>query len=380
MLETLGIYPWCKFIAMSVPSPSPSAATPEPREIADALKRRLVGQEQAVREMAVALSKYLAGLKSGNILMIGSSGTGKTTLMRAVEEYLAAEPELESRSTLMRIHANVLGEEATGGQAGAAVLRRLLALARERLGAEAPLEKLLERMGEALVFVDEVDKIRSHVGDEPNVRGIRAQEALLTLIENEAVPFDLPEWAGGGRVTVDSSGLLFICAGAFEGLYDAVFDRVTIGEDKGALQAVTRLDGGEVSEELDFHLRDWLRYRDLFDYGMSPQFLSRFDALVLLEDLGVEQLVKIFLEAPDSAFHQSREFFASREIHLALSPAAVRRIAEEAARQPRLGARALKEVFRRVIRDYEFEPRGSADTAGNLMIDQPEVEAALGEG
>jgi ATP-dependent Clp protease ATP-binding subunit ClpX len=110
---------------------------------------------------------------------------------------------------------------------------------------------------------------------------------------------------------------------------------------------------------------------------MSPQFLSRFDAVVLLNDLGIDELVRIFLETPDSAYHQTRAYFESRGIHLALSPAAVRRIAAEAARQPRLGARALKEVFRRVIRDYEFDPAPYV-TGGALLLDLPEVQAVLG--
>ena len=349
---------------------------PPPTQIAGALGRRVIGQPEAIREMAVALSKKLAGLSVGNILMIGASGTGKTTLMRAVEDYLAGEPELAIRSTLVRVHANVLAEESAGGSPGQAVLERLLARAREQLPPEAPVEHLLERMGKGLVFVDEVDKIRAWVGGQPNVAGIRAQEALLTLIENEAVPMALPAWAGGGQVTVDSSGLMFVCAGAFEGLYDAVFDRVTIGRDRGALQAVTVVDGGPLREELGFTLRDWLRSEDLFDYGMSPQFLSRFDAVIVLEDLDEEQLVKIFLESPESSLHQVKAYFASRDVHLAISPAAVRRIAAEAARQPRLGARALREVFRRVIRDYEFEP-GKTSREGALLIDLPEVEAAL---
>ena len=234
-----------------------------------------------------------------------------------------------------------------------------------------------------------MDKIRSHVGGEANVRGIRAQEALLTLIENEAVPFALPAWAGGGAVTVDSSGLLFVCAGAFEGLYDAVFDRVTIGRDKGALQPVTVVEGGRVREELRFALRDWLRNEDLFDYGMSPQFLSRFDAVVLLADLAEDELVRIFLETPDSGYQIARDYFASQGVQLALSPAAVRAIARAAARQPRLGARALKEVFRRVIRDYEYEPARVA-AGGALLIDEqvdrrsgglgPRAAAGGGEG
>jgi len=352
--------------------------TPSPVEIAQRLGKRVIGQQEAVREMAIALSKKLAELKVGNILMIGSSGTGKTTLMRAVEGYLAADPELAIRSTVVRVHANVLGEEAEQGRSGGAVLRRLLDRAREQLGAATPFPELMARAGRGLVFVDEVDKIRSHISSQPNVRGIRAQEALLTLIENEAVPLDLPAWAGGETVTVDSSGLLFVCAGAFEGLYDAVFDRVTVGRDRGALKPVTVVEGGKVKEELRFALRDWLRNDDLFDYGLSPQFLSRFDAVVLLSDLGEDELVKIFLETPDSGFEIAREYFASRGVHLALSPAAVRRIAVEAARQPRLGARALKEVFRRVVRDYEFEPERFARD-GALLLDLKEVESALGE-
>ena len=367
--------------------PDTAAALPTPVEIATALRERVIGQEAAVREMSVALAKHLAGLATGNILMIGSSGTGKTTLMRAVEAFFEGRPGLEERSTVVRLHANVLAEEARRGRPGQAVLERLLERAREKLGAEEVERRgagaVLERAAAGLVFVDEVDKIRSHVGGHANVEGIRSQEALLTLIENEAVPVELPAWAGGGTATFDSSGLLFVCAGAFEGLYDAVYDRVTIGRDRGALQPVTVLEGGEVSQRQDFALRDWLRHEDLFDYGLTPQFLSRFDAVVLLEDLGVDELARIFLESPDSGYRQSRAYFEARGLRLTLSPAAVRRIAAEAARQPRLGARALREVFRRVVRDREFEPEAAggpssaAGSPGAILIDEPEIEAAL---
>ena len=353
-----------------------SNSNPLPTDIAAALRRQVIGQEAAVREIAIALAKKLAGLPAGNVLLIGSSGTGKTTLMRAVEGYLASEPRLADRSTLVRVHANILAQESEEGRAGGALLRRLLDRAREQLGGEASRAELLARISRGIVFVDEIDKIRATVGGSAHLPGIRAQEALLTLIENEAVPFSLPEWAGGETVAVDASGLLFVGAGAFEGLYDAVYDRVTVGRDRGALQAVSVVEEGSVREELRFALRDWLESEDLFDYGMTPQFLSRFDAVVLLNDLGAEELMRVFADSPDCGLHQARAYFESQGVRLAVSPEAVKRIAAEAARQPRLGARALKEVFRRVIRDFEFEPsRWAAD--GALIIDLPEVEASL---
>ncbi len=231
-------------------------------------------------------------------------------------------------------------------------------------------------MRRGIVFVDEIDKIRAAVGGEPHIAGIRAQEALLTLIENERIPLALPERWGGGSVTVDASGLLFVGAGAFETLYDAVYDRVTVGRDRGALQEVTVVDGESLRREERFALRDWLRPEDLFDYGMTPQFLSRFESVVLLEDLDEEELLRIFLESPESPLRRAESYFSSQGVELALSPAAARRIAAEAARQPRLGARALAEVFRRVVRDFEFDPARSARD-GTLVLDLPEVEAAL---
>jgi ATP-dependent Clp protease ATP-binding subunit ClpX len=356
--------------------PVATTAAVAPGRIAEALGGRVLGQELAVREMAIALAKKLAGLAVGNVLLVGSSGTGKTTLMRSVEAFLTDHPELAPRWPLIRVHANVLAAEAEEGRPGGALLSRLLARARDLAGPSAPFADLLERSRHGVVFVDEVDKIRSLVGGQPNPAGIRAQEALLTLIENEAVPFRVPDWAGGGELAVDASDLLFVCAGAFEGLYDAVYDRVTVGRDRGSLQAVSVVEEGGVRQELRFSLRDWLRNEDLFEYGMTPQFLSRFDAVILLNDLSEDELVRIFLETPDSGLLQAREYFAAHGVSFAISPAAVRRIAAEAARQPRLGARALKEVFRRVIRDFEFDPRRET-VGGNLILDLPEVERAL---
>ncbi len=354
------------------------STVPTPVKIAAALGKRVFGQEEAVREVSVALAKKLANLRVGNILLIGSSGSGKTTLMHAVEELLSSNAALKLRSTAIRMHANVLAEEALEGKAGEGVLLRLVERAREQLGPEAGAERIVDQASHGLVFVDEVDKIRSRVGADVLVAGIRAQEALLTLIENESVPVKLPDWAGGATVAVDSSHLLFICAGAFEGLYETVFRRVMTGASEQDLKATTVTAAGGIREEVRFALRDWLRPDDLFEYGMSPQFLSRFDAIVVLDPLSETDLYRIFAETADSALRQSHTYFASQGLKLELSEAAARRIVSEAARQPRLGARALKEVFRRVIRPYEFDPQGAPGLAnGKLRIDVQDVERVL---
>jgi len=136
------------------------------------------------------------------------------------------------------------------------------------------------------------------------------------------------------------------------------------------------LDAAGVREETAFSLRDWLRSRDLFEYGISPQFLSRFDSVVLLDPLDEADLLKIFLGSPDSGLAPAKHFFARFGVDLVLSPEAARLIARSAAAEPRLGARALKEVFRRVIRNYEFAPTETA-VDGALVIDVAEVEDAL---
>lgn len=358
--------------------PETTSNTPTPREIADFLGERVIGQPEAITELSLVLAKRVAELPVGNVLMIGSSGTGKTTLMHAVEQYLAAAtPEGAVRPITARIHANVLGEEAMQGRPGEALLLRLLEQAREELGATTSADVLLEHASRGLVFVDEIDKIRTHVGDTINTAGIRAQEALLTVMENEATPFTLPAWAGGETRIVDSSGLVFVCAGAFEGLYDAVYDRVTVGKDQGSLRAMTVLVDDKMEQRIEFSLRKWLRHEDLFDYGVGPQFLARFDAVVLLDDLSVSSLGQIFSDMSDSSFQQAKTYFESRGATLELTEDGVRRIAREASRSPRLGARALREVFRRVIRSYEYDPEEFADESGVVRIDVPEIEAAL---
>jgi ATP-dependent Clp protease ATP-binding subunit ClpX len=342
-----------------------------PRDVYESLKNIVVGQDEALREISVAVVKHLVGQPAPNILLIGNSGSGKTTIMRAVEQYLATLPSL-GEANVVRINANVLAEEHTGY--GKAVLGRLYVNARKILGASAKREDLLRSVSHGIVFIDEVDKIRANVGREPNVRGIVAQEALLTLMENENVEFEVE----GEILSVNSSKVLFVAGGAFEELYDAVLRRATIGQDTQPMKPVVVVSAsGEVREELPFHLRDYLKYDDLFRYGMTPQFVSRFESIIVLNDLAESDLARIFVEPEGSIFRTSRDYFARFGIDLQITRGALVAIAWEASHQKRLGARALRETFRRIISGLEFEPESGRKT---LTIDEKMVSSVIRHG
>ncbi|HEX2060975.1 MAG TPA: Clp protease, partial [Thermoanaerobaculia bacterium] len=203
-----------------------------------------------------------------------------------------------------------------------------------------------------------------------NVRGIVAQEALLTLMENESVELEADGWT----FVINSSHILFVAGGAFEELYESVLRRATIGQDVVPMKPVVVVSAsGEVREELPFYLGDYLKYDDLFRYGMTPQFISRFESIVVLQDLAEADLARIFVEPEGSIFRTSREYFRRFGIDLQITRGALLAIAWDAARQKRLGARALRETYRRVIRGLEFEPRAS----GVLTVDEEMVKRAI---
>lgn len=339
-----------------------------PKDIFDDLRKSVVGQDEAIREISVALVKHLAGQPAPNMLLIGNSGSGKTTLMRAVEQFLAENETLRQYANVIRLNANVLAEERQGY--GNAVLGRLYTNARKMLGPSATPDEIVRAVERGIVFIDEVDKIRANVRGEPNIRGIIAQEALLTLMENENVEYTADGWT----FVFNSSHVLFVAGGAFEELYEAVLRRATIGQDVRPMKPVVVVSAsGEVREELPFHLGDYLSYDDLFKYGMTPQFISRFEAIIVLNDLGEGDLSRIFVEPERSIFRTSRDYFARYGVDLQITRGALIAIAWDAARQKRLGARALRETYRRVIRHLEFEP---AD-GGVLTIDEEMVKRAI---
>jgi ATP-dependent Clp protease ATP-binding subunit ClpX len=198
------------------------------------------------------------------------------------------------------------------------------------------------------------------VGGKPNPLGIHIQQSLLTLMEDETVTFDTHILDGDAyrpvQMEIDTSKLLFICGGAFEDLYNQVYARVLDESGQEGISQFVPDSDGNVAFKQVFDLSEHLRQEDLFEYGMLPQFLSRFDTSLVLKDLTPEVLEVIFAGTEDSLFQVSKRFFERLNIELRITDEARRLIAYRASLQPRVGARALKDTYNRVIKPFEFEP------------------------
>lgn len=332
-----------------------------PPMIFEELRRGVLGQDQALRYVSVALYKHTTGKVSGNLLLIGNSGTGKTTIMNNIQRLYHDVPEYRPFRAMTIINANLLVDvermEFQPERLFAAVEQRARAL----VGSSAGPEELRQTMERATICIDEIDKMSSVVAGKPNAIGVVLQQGLLTLMEGEVVTYRTHAVVDGEvkpvTLNLDTRHMMFICGGAFEGLYDQVYLRVVKpgSGEKLKSQAIRTADG-QVRIETRFALADFLKPEDLFEYGMVPQFMARFDNVVLLRDLDVKVLKQILLHSVDSPFVRSRNYFRVMKIELGIDDLAASLIAEAAEKNTRTGARALRTVFGRIINELEFDP------------------------
>jgi ATP-dependent Clp protease ATP-binding subunit ClpX len=357
----------------------------KPVEINEFLQSDVIGQRDTLKFVSVAIFKHLQGERYGNLLMIGNSGTGKTTIMRSMERLYQSHPEIHENRVVVIMNANQFASE-EGIVDPNRLLVRLEERAREILGEDATAEKIGAYMQHATVCIDEIDKISAVVGGKPYVTGINIQQGLLTLIEGERILYPVTVYKNKqlekAAIHVDTGKMLFLCAGAFEQLYDQVYRRVTSPTSRVKLPTETVYENGEVQIREFFTLRHWFKQEDLFDYGMQPQFLSRFDNAIILEDLHAGILSRIFVEPKDSVFRASQNFFKNYGIEVEVTDGAVKKIADEAAKSSRIGARALKAVWGKIIKPYEFDPFSQPEVKPNgeahrLVVDEPMVLRAL---
>lgn len=305
--------------------------------------------------------------------------------MKEIEKLYYSFPCYEKFKVVVRFNANILFDEEGGQFPGHTLFYILQEKAKSVLGKDITEEKLKEFIEHATVCIDEIDKISSKVGDKPYVPGIATQQSLLTLMEGEKLPYETTINIKGEvkKVTlnIDTGNMLFICGGAFENLYDLVYHRVVIKERQNPIRMTINEDGS-VEYQQAFNLREYLRQEDLFEYGMLPQFISRFDNTVVLKDLNADDLEYILMNGEESVYNMSKKFFKKFNIDLILTEGAQKLIAKESSKYTRIGARALKDVYGRVIKEYEYDPfsrKGLKKKNGNfeLVIDEEIVQKAL---
>ncbi len=332
-----------------------------PPMILEELRKGVLGQNTALRFVSVALFKHTTGKVPGNILLIGNSGTGKTTIMNNIQRMYHDVPEYEPFRAMTIINANLLVDAERMEFQPERLLLAVEQRARGLLGSRPTPDALRQTMERATICIDEIDKMSSIVAGKPNPLGVVLQQGLLTLMEGEMVAYKTYAWENGEEkqvtINVDTRHMMFICGGAFEGLYDQVYFRVVSPSsgEKLKSQAITTADG-QVRIETRFALDDFLKPEDLFEYGMVPQFMSRFDNVVLLRDLDVPVLKEILLHSLDSPFNRSKRYFEVLNIRLEIDDLAAALIAEDAEKNIRTGARALRTVFGKIINDLEFDP------------------------
>lgn len=340
-----------------------SAQLKKPREIKEFLDEYVIGQDQAKKQLSIAVYNHYKRLahnadenksveiEKSNIIMVGETGTGKTLLAKTIARQLEVP--------FCIVDATVLTEAGYVGEDVESILSRLLMVS----------DYDVEKAERGIVFIDEIDKI-ARKSDNPSltrdVSGEGVQQGLLKLLEGSIV--NVPPQGGRKHpdqkyIQVNTQNILFIAGGAFDGIKEIIERRMN-------KQAIGFSSEKTNKVEDDSYILDKLDATDLRNFGLIPELLGRFPIVTHLDKLDETTMLRILSEPKNSIINQFIELFRLDGVELSFTEGALQKIVKETMEKG-LGARGLRGTTEKVLEKYMYD---IDQLGGSLVIDESKIE------